>query len=238
MTLKPASAFASLFSGRKAIVFDLDGTLLDTVDDIRGAISDALVDCGYAPLPSGYTLPNLHGVFPESLLAVMAKEGIADSAREPLTARYRHHYTARAHRSSRPFPGVVDFLRDCRARGLRMGVCTNKRHKAALQALSRCGIDGFFEHVSGSDTVERPKPDPLPLLQAFDALGAAPQEALYVGDSHVDAESASRAGVPFLLFTAGYGIAVELSRHPAAASFGSYAELSAALAAALAGGEG
>jgi len=238
MIPKPVPAFAPLFSGRKVIVFDLDGTLLDTADDIRQAISDALADCGHAPLPPGYVLPNLHGVFPQSLLAVMAKEGIADSEREPLTARYRHHYSARAHRSTRPFPGVVDFLRDCRARGLRLGVCTNKRHKAALQALSLCGIDGFFEHVSGSDTVERTKPDPLPLLQAFEALGATPQEALYVGDSHVDAESASRAGVPFLLFTEGYGIAAELSRYPAAASFGSYAELAAALAAALTGREG
>lgn len=216
---------AALVADRKALVFDLDGTLLDTMEDIRRSTSDALVDCGCEALPPDYVMPNLHGAFPQALLSVMAERGLPDSVREPLIANFTRHYALRAHRSTRPYAGAVEFLRACRARGIRLGVCTNKRHGPALQALAQCGIGEFFEHVSGSDTVERPKPDPWPLLRACEALGAAPQETAYVGDTHVDALCAGRAGMPFLLFLGGYGSPELLRGQPVAASFAHYGEL-------------
>jgi len=215
---------ASLLAGRKAIVFDLDGTLLDTVADIRQAMSDALVECGFAALPADYAPPNLHGAFPGALLAMMAQQGTPEAAHPAVIAAYTRLYQARGHRSSRPYPGLPEFLDDCRRRGVRLGVCTNKRHAPALQALEQCGILPFFDHVSGCDTVARPKPDPLPLLQAFEALGATPRQAAYVGDTHVDAASAQGAGVPFLLFRSGYG-SPQVHDYPIAAGFDSYAEL-------------
>jgi len=215
---------AALLAGRKAIVFDLDGTLLDTVEDIRESMSDALADCGHPRLPAQYALPNLYGAFPVALMAMMAERGVPDSDHKAVIAAYGRHYDARAHRSSLPYPGLVDFLEDCRRRGVRLGVCTNKRHAPAQQALEKCGIRHYFEHVSGSDTVARPKPDPLPLLQALAALGAAPDEGAYLGDTHVDAQTASRAGVPFLYFRAGYGSPL-VHDYPIAASFDGYGEL-------------
>lgn len=215
---------ATLLAGRKAIVFDLDGTLLDTVADIRQAMSDGLVECGFSALPADYVLPNLYGAFPAALVSMMTERDVPATAYEAVIAAYGRHYEARAHRSSRPYPGLVGFLDDCLRRGVRLAVCTNKRHAPALQALQHCGILHYFHHVSGCDTVARPKPDPLPLLQALGALGARPAEGAYVGDTHVDALTASRAHVPFLYFRSGYG-SPQVHDHPIAAQFDAYAEL-------------
>lgn len=217
---------ATLLAGRKAIVFDLDGTLLDTLTDIRGAMSDGLIECGHPGLPADYALPNLYGAFPAALTSMMADRGVPESDYAAIIAAYGRHYEARAHRSSVPYPGLVDFLDDCRRRGVRLGVCTNKRHAPALQALRQTGILQYFDHISGCDTVERPKPDPLPLLQALQVLGADPAEGAYLGDTHVDAQTASRAGVPFLYFRSGYGSPL-VHDYPVAASFDAYAELMA-----------
>jgi len=215
---------ATLIADRKAIVFDLDGTLLDTVADIRQAMSDALVERGCAALPPDYMPPNLHGAFPGALMAMMAQQGTPEAEHEAVIAAYTRRYAERAHRSSRPYPGLPAFLADCRRRGVGLGVCTNKRHAPAVQALQQCGILHYFDHVSGCDTVARPKPDPLPLLEACAALGATPRQAAYVGDTHVDAASAAAADMPFLLFRSGYGSPL-VHDYPIAAVFDDYAEL-------------
>ncbi|WP_459616042.1 HAD family hydrolase [Bordetella sp. 2513F-2] len=215
---------SALLADRKAIVFDLDGTLLDTVEDIRQAVSLALAECGFAALPPDYRMPDLHGAFPSALVAVMRDRNVPDSLRDALIASYTGHYDRLAHGNSRPYPGLLGFLDDCRRRGVGLAVCTNKRHAPALQALQQTGLLPYFSHVSGSDTVSRPKPDAEPLRQAFAALGVTADQSAYIGDTHVDALSASRAGVPFLLFRSGYGSEL-VHQYPIAAAFDDYAEL-------------
>ena len=208
----------------KAIAFDLDGTLLDTMDDIRNSVSLALRDCGYEPLAADYHMPNLHGAFPAVLVAVMRDRNVPESALDAVVKAFKVHYAEAAHRRSHPYPGVIDFLQDCQSRRVKLAVCTNKLYHSAVQGLEQQQLMPFFSVVLGSDSVSRPKPDAEPLLKAFEALGVAPGEAAYVGDTHADALSAHNAGVPFVWFRAGYG-SEQVQDYPQVLAFDDYAEL-------------
>ena len=207
-----------------AIAFDLDGTLLDTMYDIRDSVSLALADCGHEPLAVDYRMPNLHGAFPAVLVAVMQDRNIPASELDAVVKAFSRHYAHAAHRRSHPYPGVIDFLQDCQSRGIKLAVCTNKLHASALQALEQQRLMPYFSVVLGSDSVRRPKPDAEPLLKAFETLGVAPAQAAYVGDTHADALSAQNAGVPFVWFRSGYGSA-QVQDYPRALVFDNYAEL-------------
>lgn len=220
-----------LLATRKAAAFDLDGTLVDTVGDLRMAAHLALLECGQPGLPPGYRMPNLHGVFPALIHAVIADRGVREEAWEPITQAYLHHYRELAHRHSELYPGVRELLDACRGMGVRLAVCTNKSRAPALQVLERCGILHYFDDVAGSDTVARPKPDPMPLLRAFSLLSVDPEDGCYVGDTHIDAISAAAAGTPFILHRSGYGEPAMLDGHPVAGAFGNYVELMASCAA-------
>lgn len=213
-----------LLSNCQAIAFDLDGTLLDTMGDIRDSVSLALQDCGYAPLGADYQMPNLHGAFPAVLVAVMQDREVPPSALDAMIAAFSKHYAVAAHRRSDPFPGAIEFLRACQSRGIKLAVCTNKRYESACQALEQQRLATFFPVVLGSDSVSHPKPDAEPLLTAFEALGVAPANGAYIGDTHVDAESARNAGAPFVWFRGGYG-SERVQDYPRVCAFDDYAEL-------------
>ncbi|GAB3121041.1 HAD family hydrolase [Bordetella tumbae] len=220
----PAMTAPFLLADCKAIAFDLDGTLLDTMHDIRASVSVALRDCGHGELPEDYLMPNLHGAFPAVLVAVMQDRNVPLSELDAVIKAYTKHYAYLAHRNSQPYPGVIDFLEDCQSRGVKLAICTNKLHASALKALEQKGLTPYFSVVLGSDSVSRPKPDAEPLLKAFEAMGVAPAQGAYVGDTHVDAMSANNAGVPFLWFRSGYGGEL-VHEYPQALAFDDYAEL-------------
>ncbi len=182
------------------IVFDLDGTLIDSAPDIRGVANVLLTAEGLEPLTLDDTrafVGNGAAVFIERMRAA---RGIPDADHHRLHQAFIARYDA-AVDLTHPYPGVRAALTELRTNH-RLGICTNKPLSPCEAVLAHLGLDGHFATVWGGDSLASRKPDPAPLHAAFDALGDGPR--IYVGDSEVDAETAERAGVPFLLYTEGY----------------------------------
>ncbi|TBN38369.1 phosphoglycolate phosphatase [Paracoccus subflavus] len=185
-----------------ALVFDLDGTLVDSAPDLHAAANRMLADVGAMPL----TLQRLtsfigHGI-PNLVRLVMEDRGIPASRSAEMNAAMLTHYTASPATLTRPYGHVPETLAALKAGGYRLGVCTNKLRAPSISILEALDLLRFFDVVIGGDSLPEKKPDPAPLQAAFAAL-AAPR-LLYIGDSEVDAETARRADVPFALYAHGY----------------------------------
>jgi phosphoglycolate phosphatase len=215
---------SALIASRRALVFDLDGTLADTITDLWLALNAALQDCGLPPVGVELVQESLHGGLPETVRAVTSTLSAGPGVLPELSRRYAVHYQQRAHAASSLYAGVVDLLDACRNRRIPLAVCTNKSRDAAMALLTRLAIADRFQCVVGGDSADHPKPHPAPLLFALRELATGPGQAVMIGDSHVDAECAARAGVDFVLHTGGYGVA-EAGPYPVAARFDSYREL-------------
>ncbi|MGB6102805.1 MAG: HAD-IA family hydrolase [Pusillimonas sp.] len=188
------------------LVFDLDGTLIDSARDIIHGMRVTFEQAGLGKLPQDYFPDNLHGTgegIMRSILADMGWPAPADFA--PLKARYIENYATLGQGTTRLYAGAQEVLSACRNASLPMGICTNKVHASALSATHKLGIHGLFDFISGSDTWAQAKPSPLPLLETIRMLGLAPEQCLYFGDTSVDAECAHEAGVRFVLHESGYG---------------------------------
>ncbi len=183
------------------IVFDLDGTLVDSAPDIRAVANALLAAEGLAPISLPETRAFVGRGLPTFVARMRAARGIAETEQARLLAGFLDRYGA-AVTLTRPYPGVAPALDALLAQGHALGICTNKPLVPARALLAHLGLDSRFAVVIGGDSQPAHKPDPAPLHAAFAALGQGPR--LYVGDSETDAETAERAGVPFLLFTEGY----------------------------------
>lgn len=184
-----------------AIVFDLDGTLIDSAGDLRAALNLVLEAEGAAPVSLAETRSFIgHGI-PNLVRAARVSRGIDSARQEAMTAAMFQHYQRAPAQLSGPYPGVIDCLERLQALGHPLGLCTNKAMAPTRAILRSLGLERFFRSVIGGDSMPQKKPDPAPLLAAFAPLGPA---LLYVGDSEVDAETAAAAGIPFALHTLGY----------------------------------
>ncbi|MDP2171610.1 MAG: HAD-IA family hydrolase [Rhodocyclaceae bacterium] len=195
----------TLAESAQAIVFDLDGTLVDTFDDLALALDDALCEFDLPPAPRDVVLADIHRGLDETARAILHRYGTAPAVHEGVIAAYRKHYRRRAHAVSRLYPGVAEFLALTWQRGCPMAVCTNKLTADARELLALLGIDGFFAEVTGIDAGGQAKPAPEPLWLTIRLLGSSPDVTLFVGDSEIDAQCAKNAGVTFLLHDAGFG---------------------------------
>ncbi|THD73873.1 phosphoglycolate phosphatase [Thalassobius vesicularis] len=184
------------------VVFDLDGTLIDSAPDIRAAANKMLCEQGIAGLDLPTIISFIGNGLPKLVERVMQRTGLDMSRHSELTAVTLAHYNAATTDLTRPYPGVVQALEALSAAGHVLAMCTNKPEEPARSILRDLRIERFFNGVVGGDTLAVKKPDPEPLLHIIRHLGEGP--ALYVGDSEVDAETAVRAGVRFALFTEGY----------------------------------
>lgn len=184
-----------------AVIFDLDGTLIDSAPDIHASVNKMLVAEGQAPLDIATVISFIGNGLPKLVERVMARVGMDMGAFERISADVLAIYNAHGAELTRPYPYMVEALEGLKTAGYRLGVCTNKPHEPAVIILEDMGLAGFFDVVIGGDSTDAKKPDPMPLQAAMAALGG---EVLYVGDSEIDAETAKRAGVPFALFTEGY----------------------------------
>ena len=186
------------------IVFDLDGTLVDSAPDLHAAANRMLAELGRPPLSLRQVTSFVGNGVPKLVERCLEATGGADGQLAGAVARFRRHYDAAPAELTRPYPNVLATARALRQSGCRLGVCTNKPEAPARKLLALLGMDALFDAVVGGDTLSVQKPDPAPLRQAIGALGGAPGSALYVGDSEIDAATAANAGVAFALFTRGY----------------------------------
>ncbi|WBU56943.1 phosphoglycolate phosphatase [Paracoccus sediminicola] len=199
------------------LIFDLDGTLIDSAPDIHATANAVLADEGLA----GFDLATIRGFvgrgLPHLVDRILDAHGIADPQRaarmvEKMLARYESAVTL-----TRPYPFVPEALQTLRQAGHDMAVCTNKPLSPARAVLAHLRLDGFFDVVIGGVSGLPRKPDPAMLHEAARLLGDG--RAVFIGDSEVDAETAASAGLPFLLFTEGYRKApVDTLPHKAAFS--------------------
>ena len=197
------------------LVFDLDGTLIDSAPDIHAAGNAVLQAEGLPPVSFEQArsfIGHGAGIFVERLIAA---QGLPPdpARRDRMLARFIAHYEG-AVGSTALYPNVLPVLATLAARGWRMGICTNKPLSPTRTVLRHFGLDHFFAHVIGGDSLPTRKPDPAPLRASLAGLGT--DRAIYIGDSEVDAETAHACALPFVLFTPGYRKSPPESLNPAA----------------------
>jgi phosphoglycolate phosphatase len=191
----------------RAVVIDLDGTLLDTAADLAAAVNRMLVDLGRPALPEA-TVAAYVGKGAEVLVHRALGGGLDARVDASLFARghtaFLRHYELENGRHARPYRGVHEGLAAMRAMGLRLACVTNKPQAFADPLLERCGMREAFELILGGDALPAKKPDPLPMLHAAGVLGAEPAEVVAIGDSVNDALAARAAGMAVLAVPYGY----------------------------------
>jgi 2-phosphoglycolate phosphatase len=190
----------------RGLVFDLDGTVIDSAADIIQSMRLTFEQSGLGVLPPDYFPDDLHGTRDGIMRYIIADMGWSlPQDLEPLKAAYVDAYTNLNHQTTRLYDDAKAVLEACKHASFAMGVCTNKVHDSAVSVTHKFGIHDLFDQISGSDSWAQAKPSPIPLLETIRMMGLKPEQCLYFGDTSVDAECARAAGVPFVLHTAGYG---------------------------------
>lgn len=188
----------------KAIIFDLDGTLVDSARDLQDATNALLAEEGLRPISLDEAKSMIGDGAAKLVERAVAATG-GDLARLPeFVARFLTIYQANASRHTQAYPGVADTLAGLRRLGLPLAVVTNKPYAATIDILEALGLRGYFDAVIGGDTLPERKPHPAPILMALDRLGTAPEAALMVGDNYHDVQAARAAGVRAFAVTYGY----------------------------------
>ncbi|MDQ2089613.1 phosphoglycolate phosphatase [Marimonas arenosa] len=206
----------------KAIVFDLDGTLIDSAPDIRAAANRMLATLDLEPLDLPTITSFIGNGLPKLVERVMRTRQIDMVRHEELTQVTLDFYNQASTELTRPYPNLMTVLETLKNAGYAMGVCTNKPEAPARDILRDLDMERFFDVVIGGDSIGVKKPDPAPLYRSFEDLGATAR--LYVGDSEIDAATAHSAGIDFALFTEGYR-KVPIEQLPHRAKFADFAAL-------------
>jgi phosphoglycolate phosphatase len=196
----------------KAVLIDLDGTLLDTVGDIVTAANMMRATFGFAPLEAG-VIRNFVGKGIPNLVAKTLKDAVGDvgpTALKVAVANFERQYEACFAETSKPYPGVIAAMDAFKELGLRLGCVTNKVEKFSVPLLEKTGVRDYFEIVVSGDTVKEKKPHPMPIKHAAEFFGCKPAEMLLIGDSVNDAEAARAAGCAIFVVPYGYNEGQEL----------------------------
>lgn len=226
--------------GIKAVIVDLDGTMVDTLGDFEEALNRTMGDLDLPPvtrdliertvgkgsehlirsvLAHQLALPEVTG------LSNVCQARSVDTLYEPAWQRYQHHYRQINGQFSAVYPSVTEGLSALQAQGLPLACLTNKPLSFAQGLLEAKALDGYFGWVFGGDSFERKKPDPMPLLGTCAAMGLGPGQVLMVGDSQNDAVAARAAGCPVALVPYGYNHGQPVAQVPHDVLVGSLLEL-------------
>lgn len=193
----------------KAILFDLDGTLVDSIPDIAQGTNAMLLDLGFKPLSqeliSTFVGRGTDHLVWLSLKYVTQQTDIPPELLHKAQQRFAVHYSSQTKNSiSRVFPGVIEGLSLFQKAGCKLALVTNKPMRYVPDLLQLMQIEHYFEVVVGGDSCAEKKPHPLPFLYACEQLNVKPKDALVIGDSSNDSIAAQRAGIDVLLVPYGY----------------------------------
>ncbi len=190
----------------KALIFDLDGTLVDTAPDLAAATNTILVAEGRRRV----SLNEIRNMVGQGARRMIERGFTATGAPlepqrlEPLYERFIAYYVEHIADESRLFPGVADLIARCRRSGVALAVCTNKLETLSVSLIAAMGLSEDFPVIIGPDTIGIGKPDPAPYVEACWRLGVKPDETTMIGDSETDILTARAAGVPVIAVSFGY----------------------------------
>jgi len=198
----------------KAVLLDLDGTLLDTISDLADAANAMRQSLDMPELPLD-TLTSYVGKGSENFVTRVLSNNSAGTVPDAHQtahglATFLEHYRTLNGKRTQLYPGVLEGLRAFRKAGLKMAVVTNKMEEFTHPLLIRKGLAHFFDAVVCGDTCERKKPDPMPFLHACRLLDVNPADALAIGDSINDAQAARAAGITVLAVPYGYNEGIDV----------------------------
>jgi phosphoglycolate phosphatase len=186
------------------MVFDLDGTLIDSAPDMHRAVNLMLAARGCNPL-SLAEIRTMVGDGASALIArALAARQCVNADRDQALVEFLEHYEADPTVVTQTFPGVPETLERLQAVGLTLAVCTNKPTRLTQMILERLGINRYFTRVVAGDSMPYRKPDPRALMEVLNGFDTPAAATIMVGDSEVDAATAHAASVPFVLMTYGY----------------------------------
>ena len=192
----------------EALIFDLDGTLVDTAPDLMAATNHVLKTLKRRPI----SMEEVRSFVGHGARALIARgceatgEPVDPRAIETLYQEFIIYYAANIAEHSRPYSGLLTFLDRCKAHGLVMGVCTNKLESLSVRLLHALDMAKYFDAVVGPDTTGIAKPDPKPFVETVRRLNRDPSKAFMFGDSETDIKTGKNAGVPVIAVSFGYAI--------------------------------
>ena len=186
------------------ILFDLDGTIVNTAPDLMAAHNHVMKKFGHTEKKLS-EIKSLAGRGAWVMMQRSFKEEIKDEkVKKKMTKEFIDFYAKNIDRESRPINGVIEFLKWAKNKKISMAVCTNKQERLAVDLLKKLDMSKYFEYIAGADTFEFNKPDPRHLTNVVEIIGGDLKKTMMIGDSEVDANSAHNANLPFVLVKDGY----------------------------------
>lgn len=210
----------------RSVVFDADGTLFDTLPSLAAAANEVLLEAGLQAVATVLMRPALNAGLRSMFRQAVALQpdkiqlDVAHQLEENFLSRYIEHWLPQA----TLFPGVAEVVTEFHALELKMAICTNRDRASTDQLLAAAGISGYIDVIVGIGDAPHPKPAPDPLLVTMERLRTHPEEALFIGDSNLDAWCAVRANVRFAAHLNGYA-SQPSDLFPRVFAFGDYSHL-------------
>ena len=199
-------------SQKLTILFDLDGTLIDTAPDLMNAHNHVMKKFGYVERKLG-DIKKLAGrgskvMIKKSIHEIAESTGkikkINENEAEKMTKEFINYYSQNIYNKSKPRVGVLDFLTWCKKNSILMAICTNKQEHLSIDLLKKIKLYNFFDYIAGGNTFNYNKPDPRHLTSAIEIVGGNLKKSIMIGDSETDSKAAEEADVTFILIENGY----------------------------------
>ena len=186
------------------ILFDLDGTIVDTAPDLMDAHNHVMKKFGHKEKKLS-DIKSLAGKGAWVMMQRSFREEINnEKLKKEMTKEFVDFYSQNIDRGSKPIDGIMEFLKWAKTKDISMAVCTNKQERLAIDLLKKLKMYDYFEYVAGSDTFPFNKPDPRHLTNVVEIMQGDLKKTIMVGDSEVDGKSAENAKIPFVLVKDGY----------------------------------